>query len=88
MRGVSLKQDLTGIVKWRLADADDDEWSPDKTEIYGVNAPHGKRLRLSIQKKPCGAVSSLEFRRSSAPSGGETEAPYNPRNDGDGWFGL
>lgn len=88
IRAGSLQQDLTGILDWRRPELDVG-YGSDKKESYGVEAD-GKHIRLSIQKKPCGAITWLEFRRSSTPRDFTQWAEYDPRNDGDevGWFGA
>ncbi|KAH7701833.1 hypothetical protein AAVH_31030 [Aphelenchoides avenae] len=82
MRFDNLKQDLTGVLDWHFPELDYSSWGSCKKEIYSVKARLGKRLRLAIDKKPCGRLSSLEFRRSSA-FGREEEAVYNQRSDND-----
>ncbi|KAH7712335.1 hypothetical protein AAVH_20299 [Aphelenchoides avenae] len=64
VRDVSLEQDLTGILDWRLPEVHENVWGTSK-EIYGADALLGKRLRLTIHKSHGGAISSLEFQRSS-----------------------
>ncbi|KAH7701130.1 hypothetical protein AAVH_31740, partial [Aphelenchoides avenae] len=44
IRDVYLEQDLAGILDWHLPELDDNSWGSYKKEIYGADAPPGKRL--------------------------------------------
>ncbi|KAH7712340.1 hypothetical protein AAVH_20304 [Aphelenchoides avenae] len=60
MRFRNLEQDLTGILDWRLPEAD----PYSSKEVYTAVDALGKRLCLSLRKESSGAVSTIEFRRS------------------------
>ncbi|KAH7713296.1 hypothetical protein AAVH_19353 [Aphelenchoides avenae] len=60
LRVRNVKQDLTGILGWRLTK----DKSIGNMEVYTAEDSHGKRICLTITTKSDGTVSGIEFRRS------------------------